>query len=124
MVLTFSDVLGVSESVLKKITLPFGGGLGRLRLTCGAVSGAAAVIGLLLSADEVDAENKKRVYGAVQEFCARFTAENGSVICAELLSKAGQSVEVGGTAEARTKEYYKKRSCAESVASATAILEE
>ena len=45
--LAFSDVIGLDEETLLKITLPFGGGLGRLRLTCGAVSGMAMVVGLL-----------------------------------------------------------------------------
>ena len=35
--LAFSDLLGMDEETIVKITLPFGGGLGRLRLTCGAI---------------------------------------------------------------------------------------
>ena len=122
--LAFSDVIGLDEETLLKITLPFGGGLGRLRLTCGAVSGMAMVVGLLFSNGENTPENKKKTYAIVQELCGKFQAETGSLICGELLKRMKVPVEVGGEAEARTKEYYQKRSCAEMVALAVSILEE
>ena len=122
--LAFSDLTGVQEETLSKLALPFGGGMGRLRLTCGAVSGMAIVVGLLFSKPENTPENKKRVYEITRELCARFQSQNGSLICGELLAKMNVPVEIGGTAEERTKEYYKKRSCAEMVACAAQILEE
>ncbi len=122
--LAFQDVMGVDENTICKLMLPFGGGLGRLRLTCGAVSGMAAVIGAVFAEVENSPENKKRTYAIVQELCGKFKEQNGSLICGELLSGMKLPVEVGGTAEARTQEYYKKRSCAELVACATSILEE
>ncbi len=121
--LAFSDVCGVDEATLSKIMLPFGGGMGRLRLTCGAVSGMAAVVGLFVAEGEHSPENKKETYAAVQELCARFKEEYGSLICGELLS-GKVPVEVGGVAETRTQEYYKKRPCAEMVGFAAQILEE
>ena len=51
--LAFSDLFNVNESEIAKLTLPFGGGLGRLRLTCGAVSGMAVVVGLLFADEAV-----------------------------------------------------------------------
>ena len=122
--LAFADLVDVDEVTLKKIMLPFGGGLGRLRLTCGAVSGMAATIGLLFSESENSPENKKQTYALVQELCGKFKAQNGSLICGELLSGMKLPVEVGGTAEARTQEYYKKRSCGEIVRVAAEIIEE
>ncbi len=122
--LAFKDVMGVDENTICKLLLPFGGGLGRLRLTCGAVSGMAAVIGAAFAEAENSPENKKRTYAIVQELCGKFKAKNGSLVCGELLSGMKLPVEVGGEAEARTQEYYKKRSCAELVACATSILEE
>ena len=122
--LAFQDVMGVDENTICKLMLPFGGGLGRLRLTCGAVSGMAAVIGAVFAEAENSPENKKRTYAIVQELCGKFKEQNGSLICGELLSGMKLPVEVGGTAEPRTQEYYKKRSCAELVACATSILEE
>ena len=50
--LAFSDVMGMEEESIIKIMLPFGGGLGRLRLTCGAVSGMAAVVGCVFAKGE------------------------------------------------------------------------
>lgn len=122
--LAFSDVTGVDEETGCKIMLPFGGGLGRLRLTCGAVSGMAAAVGMIFSKHENTPENKKRIYAIVQELCAKFQAKTGSLICGELLSGMQAPVEVGGVAEERTKEYYKKRSCAEMVALAAQILDD
>ena len=122
--LAFADVCKMEEEFLAKMTLPFGGGLGRLRLTCGAVSGMATVVGLVCSSAENTPENKKQTYAIVQELCAKFQAENGSLICNDLLVGANLQVAVGGEAEQRTTEYYKKRPCAEIVYSAARIIEE
>ena len=122
--LAFSDVIGVSEEQIKKIMLPFGGGFGRLRLVCGAVSGMTMVCGLIFAKDENTQENKLSVYEIERELCARFQAENGSLICEDLLSGANLQVQIGGDAEKRTSEYYKKRPCGEIVYSAAHILEE
>ena len=122
--LAFADVIGLEEDVIKKIMLPFGGGMGRLRLTCGAISGMAAVIGMLFAEGENTPENKKKTYAITQELCGKFKEEYGSLICAELLANAKVPVEVGGEAEPRTKEYYKKRSCGDMVGQAAKILEE
>ncbi len=121
--LAFSDIVGVDEDTIAKLTLPFGGGLGRLRLTCGAVSGMAFVIGSAFGKAENTPENKKVVYAITQELCAKFKEEYGSLICGDLLS-GKVPVEVGGVAEERTQEYYKKRPCAEMVAFAAKILED
>ena len=121
--LAFSDLMNVGEEEIAKIMLPFGGGLGRLRLTCGAVSGMAAVVGSVLSEKENTPENKKRIYAVVQELCGKFQAENGSLICGDLLQGIKIPVEVGGVAEERTREYYKKRPCGELVYCAADILE-
>ena len=122
--LSFADVCGVSEETLRKLTLPFGGGVGRLRLTCGAISGMAVVIGLLFAESEKTPENKQKTYAIVQELCGKFKEQTGSLICGELLQNMKVPVEVGGTAEARTPQYYQKRSCAEMVYLAANILEE
>lgn len=117
--LAFADLTEVEEEQLKKLTLPFGGGIGRLRLTCGAVSGMVAILGLLSSNEAT----KSDVYGETQTLCKRFEKENGSLVCGDLLTGANLQVTVGGEAEKRTDEYYKKRPCAELVYCATEILE-
>lgn len=121
--LAFADVMGMEESVIAKLALPFGGGLGRLRLTCGALSGMALVLGSVFAEAENTPENKKKTYAITQELCLKFKDEYGSLICGELLAEMNVPVQVGGEAEARTQEYYKKRSCAEMVAFTAEILE-
>lgn len=120
----FADLTGVDRETLEKIMLPFGGGLGRQRLTCGAVSGACAVYGLLFAKSGVDGANKRDVYAGVRELCEKFKEKTGSIVCSELLAGMKVPVEIGGDAERRTKEYYQKRSCADMVALAAEILED
>lgn len=121
--LSFSDLTGVDENTLLRVAQPFGGGMGRLRLTCGAVSGAVMALGLITGGRN-DAAGKNEAYANVQEFTKRFTAENGSVICGELLTGKGIKAETSPNAEKRTEGYYKKRPCPELCAQAADILEE
>lgn len=121
--LAFSDLIEMEEEMIAKLTLPFGGGLGRLRLTCGAVSGIAFVIGSIFAKGENSPENKKMTYAITQELCLKFKGEYGSLICQELLEGMNVPVQVGGQAEPRTQEYYQKRSCADMVAFAAQILD-
>ena len=120
----FSHRFGIDEETAKKISAGLGGGIGRMREVCGAVSGAAMVIGSICAATEgEDNESKQKNYELVREFAERFTKINGSVICRELL---GLDVKMESSAqpESRTAEYYKKRPCVELVESAAKILEE
>ena len=122
--LAFCDLTGLTEEELKKLTIAFGGGFGRQRLVCGAISGLTVMCGLLFSDGSGSSEDKKNIYAIEQELCARFKRELGSLICADLLTGANLSFEVGGEAEARSAEYYKKRPCSEIVYTAAKILEE
>ena len=122
--LAFADVMQMTEEDIAKLMLPFGGGLGRLCLTCGAVSGMAFVYGKTCVSAENTAENKANTYAVTRELAQKFEAECGSLICAELLDAMNVAVEVGGTPETRGEEYYKKRSCADIVYTAAEILEE
>ena len=119
----FAHRFDIDEDTAKKISAGLGGGIGRLRDVCGAVSGAAMVIGSLASATEgADVENKQKNYDLVREFAKRFTEENGSIICRELLGLDEQTKETAKP-ESRTAEYYKKRPCVELVECAARILE-
>ena len=121
--LAFGDVTGLEDETALRLSSSFGGGLGRLREVCGAVSGGAMVLGLLRGyADPGDREGKKAHYVLVREFAERFREQNGSIICRELL--AGVPKTPGGEPEARTKEYYKKRPCAELCRIAAQIIDE
>ena len=120
----FSHRFGIDEDTAKKMSAGLGGGVGRMREVCGAVGGAAMVIGSICAAtDGADAESKQRNYELVREFADRFTKRNGSIICRELLG-LDEKNENSAKPDKRTAEYYKKRPCAELVADAAEILVE
>lgn len=106
--LAFREETGLSEEPLKKLTIGFGGGLARQRLTCGAVSGMALVLGAVLS----DGNDKGYIYSVIQRACEEFKKEVGSIICGELLS-GDIAKDKSATPSERTESYYKKRPCAE-----------
>ncbi|MCR5261535.1 MAG: C-GCAxxG-C-C family protein [Candidatus Gastranaerophilales bacterium] len=118
----FCEELGLDFDTAMKISSSFGGGMGRMREVCGAVSGMFMAAGLAFSDTSASAENKKRQYGIVQELAKRFKEKNGSIICRELL--AGIEKSDSPTPSERTSEYYKKRPCPELVADAVDIFEE
>lgn len=110
----FADECGLDEETAKKVALGLGGGVGRMREVCGTVSAAAMVLGMRHGPD------KAAAYAKIQEFCAAFKAETGSIVCKELL--AGTGATQGGAPEARTEGYYKKRPCVELVKLAASLL--
>lgn len=113
-----ADIYGIEdEAFALRLAASFGGGIGRMRQTCGAACGMFLLAGLENgSAIPGDAEGKKNNYAFVQDLAAKFKAENGSLICSELLGIAPKPQEP--TPEARTEAYYQKRPCVEMVASA------
>ena len=119
----FADAVGMTTEEAAKLASPFGAGFGKLREVCGAVSGAAMVLGLVKGySDPTDREAKKAHYRLIQDFCARFKEQNGSIVCRELLS--GVKTNENGIPEKRTEEYYQKRPCPELVRQAAEIVEE
>ena len=90
--LAFRDLTNIDEESMKKLTLPLGGGLGRLRLTCGAVTGMAVIAGLLFSKTEPSEESKIQAYSIIQELVKRFEELRGTINCKELLEKASLEV--------------------------------
>ena len=120
--LAFSDLVELDEDTIKKIALPFGGGFGRLREVCGAVSGMGMIVGIIFAKTDVD--NKLEVYNIVQELANRFKARRCSINCGELLKKASVDPTPGGAPDKRTPEYYIKRPCSRVVWDATEILKE
>ena len=121
-VAAFSDLYGMDETMAKRIAAGFGGGVGRMRMMCGAVSGIVILTGLDCGQTEgADRQGKSACYKVVQELLAQSKAENGSLICAELLGLKGPVPMGNYVASERTKEYYKKRPCAAKVESAARI---
>ena len=103
----FAEDFGMDADTAMKVSAGLGGGVGRMREVCGAVTGATLALGMKYGPD------KAAVYPHVQELCARFKAECGSIVCRELLDGSGATQ--GGAPEARTEAYYRKRPCAEMV---------
>ena len=108
----YAEEFGMDRAFAAQLVSPLGGGMGRLREVCGAMSGALLVIGQLYGYGSPDkGAAKARLYAIEQEYAKRFAAHNGSYVCRELLGLgSGPSVP---TPEARTAEYYKKRPCPE-----------
>lgn len=118
----FRDETNLSEDEALRLSAGFGGGMGRMREVCGAVSGMIMVLSnRFASTDPNDHEKKKELYALIQKASADFKEENGSIICRELLGLEEKSSDPNP--EARTAAYYKKRPCSELVHCAAAIAE-
>ena len=123
----FCDVTGLEEKATARMVSSFGGGMGRMREVCGAVSGALMVLGVVAGyADPADTVAKSAHYARVRDFAERFKVRSGagSIVCREILAGRGVPNEAGGEAEARTDAYYQKRPCGELCAIAAAVLQE
>ncbi len=120
--LAFTDLTGLDDETALRISSSFGGGMGRLRETCGAFSAIIMVAGMLYGyTAPKDLKAKSEHYALVQELAARFREKNGSIVCRELLGLSGKS---DPNVPARTDEYYKKRPCPEICRIAAGILDE
>ncbi|MBQ2661287.1 MAG: C_GCAxxG_C_C family protein [Clostridia bacterium] len=120
--LAYADDLGLPQKTAAMIASSFGGGMGRMREVCGAVSGMFMALGLKLGYSEAeDTAQKARLYADVQELASRFRAQNGSIICRELLEGVEKSS--SPTPSERNELYYKKRPCELLVGDAAEILE-
>ena len=120
--LAFEDCYGIDRQTALRLSSSFGGGMGRLREVCGAVSGMFMVAGLLYGyEDPKDHTAKTEHYKRIQELAQEFREVNGSIVCRDLLGlAAGADSHVP---EKRTEEYYKKRPCVQLVGLAEAIME-
>ncbi|MDF4241018.1 MULTISPECIES: C-GCAxxG-C-C family protein [Prevotellaceae] len=125
-VAAFADLYGLDEKMAKRIGAGFGGGVGRMRMMCGAVSGIVVLVGLDCGQTEGDdREGKSACYKVVQQLLAQSKEQNGSIICAEILGLKGhEKAQSSYVASARTAEYYKSRPCAAKVESAARIFAE
>ena len=113
-VAAFAPQLGLTEETALRLSAGFGAGIGRMREVCGAFCGVVTVLSMVY-ADPADPKDKSRMYAVVQQGAEQYRARNGggSIICRELLAKAGVAPAGGTAAEDRTADYYKKRPCPE-----------
>lgn len=121
--MAYSDLYGIDKVTAAKLATSFGGGMGRLREICGALSGAFLVLGLHYPYVNVsDRKSKNENYKVVQKVANDFKLEMGSYICADLL-KVKREAQSPESAE-RTLEYYESRPCIRCVKVAARIIGE
>jgi len=119
--LAFSDVTGLEDTFAAKMISSFGGGMGRLREVCGAVSGMLAVAGILYGYEcPADDTAKKAHYALVQRLTAAFRQEAGSIVCREILKNPPSDP----APCPRTAAFYAQRPCARMVYLAAKILDD
>ena len=117
----FCDKTGLTESQAARMASPFGGGMGRMREVCGAVSGMYMVLGILYGYDDPQADTaKKQLYTQVQALAEEFKKESGSIICREILKNPPSDP----NPSPRTAEYYAMRPCERMVWNAARLMEE
>ena len=118
----FCDVTGLEPELAAKLSSSFGGGMGRMREVCGAVSGMLMVLGVLYGYDDPGEKDraKKAHYALVQELAGAFRERNGSIICREIL----KNPPADPVPSPRTPEYYADRPCARMVMLAASILDD
>ena len=112
----FATDLGLTEEMALSISIGLGGGVGRMREVCGAVSGSAMVVGL-----KYPEYDKAQVYELVRQIADEFKKTNHSIVCKELLGLANP--EKSSVPEPRTQEYYQKRPCVKIVEDAALATE-
>lgn len=117
----FCDVTGLDEKFTAKTISAFGGGMGRLREVCGAVSGMFMVLSYLYGYDDPNASaEKKQLYTRVQDLAGKFCEINGSLICRELLNNPPSDP----NPSPRTAQYYAQRPCVRMVMTAADLMDE
>ena len=120
-VAAFADKYGFTQDQALRMSASFGGGIGRMRETCGAACGLFLLAGLETGCTEgSNREGKAANYALVQELAKEFIERNGALKCADLLGLS-QKEPVVSTPEARTEKYYAKRPCAKMVEEAARI---
>ena len=119
---SFPEVTGLDNETALRVSAGLGGGMGRMREVCGAVSGMIMVLSEKYACtDPSNHEEKAALYALIQKAAGEFSAENGSIVCRELLGLNEKKSDP--TPEARTQTYYKKRPCGELVKCAADITE-
>lgn len=118
----FADLFGIEEKLALRMSSSFGGGLGRQREICGAVSGMCMAAGALYGYDDVkDPAQKAAHYARIQELCNKFREMYGSIICRELLG--AKRADDSPNPTPRDAEFYRTRPCARFVGACADILE-
>lgn len=120
---TYADLFGMDRQTALKISCPMGGGVGRMREVCGAVSAMSMLAGLKYgNTDPDDQEAKTYMYQLVQDMSSRFRQDMDSIVCRELLKDVPLST--GAAPQKRDKTFYETRPCSRIIALASKIIED
>ena len=119
----FADLVGIEQATALRLSSSFGGGVGRQREVCGAISGMCMVLGALYGYDDLqDAALKAAHYARVQALCNAFKEKYGSIVCRELLG--AKRADDAPNPTPRDAEFYRTRPCARFVGAAAELLEQ
>ena len=119
----FADLFGFDNVTAMKFAEGLGGGMGRMRLTCGAVAAMATLASMKMSSGQPgDLKLRGEIYAVIQKMAGEFKDNNGSVICAELLG-AALPKDNSTTPEERTPDYYRRRPCADKIYQCALLVE-
>ena len=117
----FADELGMDIDLAKRVSSSFGGGMGRMREVCGAVSGALMAMGCFEGYDVIgDDEIKKAHYARVQNLMKAFADELGSYVCRDIIKVIGSQPP---TPTPRSEEFYMVRPCVRCVMRAARLVD-
>ena len=120
---TYADLFGMDRETALKLSSPMGGGIGRMREVCGAVSAMALLAGLKEgNTDPANEEGKEKIYLLTRQMAERFREQFGTIVCRELLGIEG--MEESAKPSVRTQQYYQERPCLQLIAAAAKIIEE
>ncbi len=120
--LAFAEDLGFDKETALKLSSSFGGGMGRMREVCGAVSAMFMIAGLKYGyTSPTDKTAKTEHYERIQELAKKFKDKHETIICRELL---GVDADDNPIPSDRTPEYYASRPCERLIGDAAEIISE
>lgn len=118
--MAFADLVQMDEKQVAKLVSGFGGGMGRMREVCGAVTGMFFIASTLYGYDEPNHDRQMQTYSLIQELAGQFREVAGSIVCRELLENPPSDP----VPSARTEAYYAQRPCVRMVYLAASILDD
>ena len=116
----FLEETNLTKDEALRLSAGFGGGFGRLREVCGAVSGMTFVFGRLYGYEAPNQDAQMAVYATEQALAGKFQEKAGSIVCRDILKNPPSDP----VPSPRTEEYYAQRPCVRMVYTAASILEE
>lgn len=120
---SYADLFGMDRETALKLSSPMGGGIGRMREVCGAVSAMAMLAGLKEgNTDPANEEGKEKIYLLTRRMAGEFKNQFGTIVCRELLGI--EEMEESAKPSIRTVQYYQERPCLQLISAAARIVEE